>query len=361
MSLGVGGVVIMNIMLVSVAERTAEIGIRLALGARKRDVARQFLLEAAALSLCGGLLGLLAGAGITWAVRDLVGFPARITPGIVAASLAMSTLVGLAAGLPAGAPGGEPAGDRRPEGGIAMGALLKRSALLRALGPETVRFAFRSIAAQKLRSFLTLLGILAGVATVIAMVSFVAGFNQAITGAFAASGTSLVQFQKFEPRFGGPPELIPEEQRAAAQPDPGGRRRPQAPGHPGRGGVPGARPGGEPAHRGPVKNRQGDGGQRPGRPGGDPRLRRGQQPEPWTTAASSATRTWPTRRRVCVIGADLVKSLFPARDPVGQEVLIQGVAFRVIGILEQRGSQFGGSADSLLLVPLTCSTPCSPR
>ena len=98
-SLGVGGVVIMNIMLVSVAERTVEIGIRLALGARKRDVARQFLLEAAALSLCGGLLGLLAGAGITWGVRDLVGFPARITPGIVAASLAMSTLVGIAAGL----------------------------------------------------------------------------------------------------------------------------------------------------------------------------------------------------------------------------------------------------------------------
>ena len=94
-----------------------------------------------------------------------------------------------------------------------MGALLKRSALLRALGPETVRFAVRSIAAQKLRSFLTLLGILAGVATVIAMVSFVAGFNRAVTGAFAASGTTLVQFQKFEPRFGGPPELIPEEQR----------------------------------------------------------------------------------------------------------------------------------------------------
>ena len=91
--------------------------------------------------------------------------------------------------------------------------LLKRSALLRALGPETLRFALRSIRAQKLRSFLTLLGILAGVATVIAMVSFVTGFNEAITGAFASSGTSLVQFQKFEPRFGGPPELVPEEQR----------------------------------------------------------------------------------------------------------------------------------------------------
>jgi len=101
-SLGVGGIVIMNIMLVSVVERTAEIGIRLALGARKRDIARQFLLEAAILSLCGGILGLLAGAGVAWLVRTLADFPARITEGIVGSSLAVSTLVGLAAGfLPA--------------------------------------------------------------------------------------------------------------------------------------------------------------------------------------------------------------------------------------------------------------------
>ncbi|MGA2081427.1 MAG: ABC transporter permease [Holophaga sp.] len=98
-SLGVGGIVIMNIMLVSVVERTHEIGIRIALGARKRDVARQFLLEAATLSLCGGLAGLLAGSAAGWVVREVVGFPARITPGIVGASVALSTLVGLAAGL----------------------------------------------------------------------------------------------------------------------------------------------------------------------------------------------------------------------------------------------------------------------
>jgi ABC-type antimicrobial peptide transport system permease subunit len=98
-SLGVGGIVIMNIMLVSVVERTPEIGIRLALGARKRDIARQFLLEAAILSLCGGVAGLLAGAGVAWSVRTLAAFPARITPGIICASLAVSTLVGLAAGL----------------------------------------------------------------------------------------------------------------------------------------------------------------------------------------------------------------------------------------------------------------------
>jgi putative ABC transport system permease protein len=101
-SLGVGGVVIMNIMLVSVVERTAEIGIRLAIGARKQDIRRQFLLEAAILSLCGGVVGLAAGASVAWIVRTLVDFPAQVTAGIVGASLAVSTLVGLAAGfLPA--------------------------------------------------------------------------------------------------------------------------------------------------------------------------------------------------------------------------------------------------------------------
>lgn len=101
-SLGVGGIVIMNIMLVSVVERTQEIGVRLALGARKRDIRRQFLLEAALLAMAGGIVGVLFGWGATSLVKALAGFPAQVTPGIVATGVGLSTLVGLAAGfLPA--------------------------------------------------------------------------------------------------------------------------------------------------------------------------------------------------------------------------------------------------------------------
>ena len=97
-SLGVGGSVIMNIMLVAVVERTQEIGMRLAVGARKRDIRRQFLLEAALLSLGGGALGVAVGALIAFVVRSALSFPAEITPAIVAMGLVLSVVVGMAAG-----------------------------------------------------------------------------------------------------------------------------------------------------------------------------------------------------------------------------------------------------------------------
>jgi putative ABC transport system permease protein len=97
-SLGVGGIVIMNIMLVSVLERTQEIGVRKAVGANESDVRRQFLLEATILSLAGGIVGAAVGAGAAMLVESQTGFPARVTPGIVGLGLALSIVVGLVAG-----------------------------------------------------------------------------------------------------------------------------------------------------------------------------------------------------------------------------------------------------------------------
>jgi putative ABC transport system permease protein len=97
-SLGVGGIVITNIMLVAVVERTREIGVRLALGARKRDIRRQFLLEATLLSLAGGVVGVLGGAAIALLVKNVLEFPAALTPGIAAMGLLLSAVVGVVAG-----------------------------------------------------------------------------------------------------------------------------------------------------------------------------------------------------------------------------------------------------------------------
>jgi putative ABC transport system permease protein len=97
-SLGVGGIVIMNIMLVAVVERTQEIGMRRALGARQRDIRRQFLIEAALLSMAGGLAGAAIGALAAFGVRGILDFPAQVTPTIVLLGIALSAVVGVAAG-----------------------------------------------------------------------------------------------------------------------------------------------------------------------------------------------------------------------------------------------------------------------
>ncbi|HOP60989.1 MAG TPA: ABC transporter permease [Candidatus Saccharicenans sp.] len=95
----VGGIVIMNIMLVSVTERTKEIGIRLAVGARRRDILMQFLIEAAILSGLGGLIGIILGYIIARVVTLTTSIPSRIDPVSVIVAILMSAVVGLFFGL----------------------------------------------------------------------------------------------------------------------------------------------------------------------------------------------------------------------------------------------------------------------
>ncbi len=212
---------------------------------------------------------------------------------------------------------------------------------------ENVTFALVAMRAQKLRSALTLLGVVAGVATVIMMVSFVVGFNNQVAAAFTTFGTHLVQFQKFEPRFG--PGGIPEEQRnrrdltyddalalkrlstlvAAVSAERwlfqvptvrAGRAEANNPV------IVGTNPDYAPANTHFVDD---------GRFLSDADLNHA--------------------ARVCVIGPDVVDALFALRDPIDQELTIGGVPYRVVGVFEKKGNLFGGggSNDNYIAIPIT--------
>ncbi len=210
---------------------------------------------------------------------------------------------------------------------------------------ENVRFALGSMRAQKLRSFLTILGVVAGVATVIMMVSFVAGFNNAITDAFASFGTHLVQFQKFEPRFGD--GETPEEERkrrnlevedaqalkrlatlaAAVSPEryvfrsvdvKAGKAVANSPV------IVGVTPDYSPANNQFVQD---------GRFLTDNDLRHA--------------------ARVAVISTDVADALYPNRDPIDQPITVDGQSFRVVGLFVKKGSFLGGSLDNFVVMPLS--------
>ena len=98
-SLIVGGIGIMNIMLVSVTERTREIGIRMAVGAKGRDILLQFLIEAVVLSFIGGIIGILLGIASSKGISSLANWPAVISPGSILVSFFFSAIIGVIFGF----------------------------------------------------------------------------------------------------------------------------------------------------------------------------------------------------------------------------------------------------------------------
>ena len=232
-----------------------------------------------------------------------------------------------------------------------MSSALKKPTLLRAIGWENVRFAFQAIVTQKLRSFLTLLGIIAGVATVIAMVSFVVGFNNAVTESFSSFGATLVQFQKYENRFGhgGP---LPEDQRkrrdltiddAEALKRLGTLASAVSQERYLQGAI---------AASLAVKSLDGQEGNGPTICGTNPDY------APANNAFVKDGRFLADAdithaSRTCVVGPELARALFDKKDPIGRQALLGGVPFTIVGLLEKKGSFQGGDADNILLMPIS--------
>jgi len=212
---------------------------------------------------------------------------------------------------------------------------------------ENVRFALVAMRANKLRSFLTLLGVTAGVATVIMMVSFVVGFDNSVNDAFSSFGTYLVQFQKYEPRFGHGGGGIPEEQRnrrdltladAAALKRLASLAAAVSPERyltlgvevkAGRAEANGAQLVGATPDYVAADNRYVQDGR-------------------FLTDADVRHAA-----RVCVIGVDVAQALYPNRDPIDRRLTLSGQVYTVVGLFEKRGGFMGGSLDDFLVIPIS--------
>lgn len=212
---------------------------------------------------------------------------------------------------------------------------------------ENARLALGAMREQKLRSFLTLLGIMAGVATVIMMVSFVTGFNRQVTAAFTSFGSHLVQFQKFEPRFHGPGG-VPEEERNRRDltiEDADALKRL-------------SRHAKAVSQERYLFNRTAV--VRAGENEVQGAVILGTNPDYSEANVHFAEEgRFLTdadvlhAARVCVVGPEIADTLFPMRDPIGQTLTVDGRTYQIVGIFEHKGGFMGGSNDSHVAIPIS--------
>src|ERR1035437_7541120 len=218
--------------------------------------------------------------------------------------------------------------------------------LLRRSLAENLRFAGIALLAHKLRAVLTIVGIVIGVWTVISMVAIVTGFNRSTEESFSSFGTTLVQFQKYEARFMGGGRVSEEERKrkdlTIEDAEAIARLAPSilavSPERYLFGGAKVTGNGQEanfPAVTGGTQNYA--------------------QCNNWTIKDGRNLTDLDVLHAtdVAVLGIDVVNVLFKGKDPLGQQLSVNGRRVTVVGLFDKKGSDFGGSPDNFLLIPIT--------
>jgi putative ABC transport system permease protein len=211
---------------------------------------------------------------------------------------------------------------------------------------ESARMAFKAIRAHKLRAFLTVLGIVVGVTTVIAMVAIVSGFNNNVIGNLQAFGASRVEFQKYEDRFGpGGPDFDEEKRRRNLTVADAEAIRLQV----------------HQAQTVSYRMASDDGGvlhvKHLNLEANLPYVLGTDENYPVAMAYPVARGRFYTATEVehsapvVVLGADVREAIFPHEDPIGKDITVNGTRYRVVGALYKKGEQFGYSPDNKILLP----------
>ena len=211
---------------------------------------------------------------------------------------------------------------------------------------ENMRFAFRAMREHRLRSALTILGIVVGVATVIAMVAIITGFNNSVIANFQAFGATRIGFTKYRDRF-GPPGAQNEEERKRRNltvEDVAAMRR----SCPSAGAVSVLAGYFDADIHVKYANQEAN----------SPYVLGTDVYYPEAQAYSLAQGRFFTpaevehRALVAVIGSEVREAIFPGAQPVGRHITVNGLRYRVVGVLDRKGEQFGYSPDNKVVLPL---------
>ncbi len=212
---------------------------------------------------------------------------------------------------------------------------------------ENLRFARIALVAHKLRAFLTVVGIVIGVWTVIGMVALVTGFERSTSDSFSSFGTTLVQFQKYEPRFGGGRRISEEERKRRDLTIEDAKAIEEL----------------TPSIRAVSPERYFWGATQVkanGVEGNSPTVCGGNQNyavcNNWTIKDGRNLTELDVLHAtdVAVLGTDVVDTLYKGKDPLGQKITVNNRPFTVVGVFDKKGSGgFGGNPDAIVVIPIT--------